>query len=72
LKGEVTGLKNEMNTRFDSLEAKLTPTRTELKDEIDGLKAELSTTATPGKTHHFIYLDTLSRIKQSTHNLSRL
>ena len=40
----VEGLKSEMNTRFDSLEANMNQTKAELKDEIDGLKADLSNT----------------------------
>ena len=39
----VVGLKSEMNTRFDNLEAKVNQTKNELKDDIDGLKADLST-----------------------------
>ena len=45
-KGEMNGLRSEMNTRFDNLEATVKQTRSELKDDIDGLKADLSTTPT--------------------------
>jgi hypothetical protein len=55
LKGEVDGLKIEMNSRFasidkrfDNLEAKVDLIKNELVDEIGGLKAELSTT--PSRT----------------------